>query len=163
MHQPKKQIKPDKLDTAIEITAWGFMLISVIFSTYSYCVLPETIPVHFNIYGEINGYGNKNLFIYNPVVVMLILVLLTIISRYPHKGNYLVEINESNVEFQYRNAIRMIRILKIAFVNALFCIDIFVFLVAKGIISHVGFISYIIIFSPFVSVVYFIKKSMRGY
>jgi len=74
--------------------------------------LPDTVPTHFNLKGEIDGYGSKYTLLY-PVVVSLVLYIgLTILNRYPNAFNYAVEITGENAQIQYRLATRLVRWLK---------------------------------------------------
>lgn len=41
-------------------------------------------------------------------------VLLTALSRYPHRFNYLTKITDNNAEYQYRLGMRMLRVVKIS-------------------------------------------------
>lgn len=94
---------------------WGF-------AVYMYPRLPEIIPVHFNIKGEIDDYGNKITWLLLPVVATLLYLLLTMFSRYPHLLNYPVKITAANAERYYAKGVRLLRILKLAIVIILFTI-----------------------------------------
>ena len=75
--------------------------------------LPDTIPAHFNLRGEMDGYGSKRSILYPLPVVAVLYIALTILTRYPRIYNYAVEITEKNAQIQYRLATRLVRLLKL--------------------------------------------------
>ena len=86
-----------------------FVLINCILIIVSYEGLPETIPSHFNIKGEVDGYGDKST-IFIPLVIQLVVsILLLWIGNHPEKHNYLVAITDENRAEQYRLSSRLIK------------------------------------------------------
>ena len=85
------------LDLLIAFITLSFSILTFI----AWSSAPDRIPTHFNIHGQIDGYGSKNtLFLLVGVAIILILVL-NLISRHPEMGNYMAMINEGNKEVQY--------------------------------------------------------------
>lgn len=86
-----------------------FVLINCILIIVSYEGLPETIPSHFNIKGEVDGYGDKST-IFIPLVIQLgVSILLLWIGNHPEKHNYLVAITDENRAEQYSLSSRLIK------------------------------------------------------
>lgn len=86
-----------------------FVLINCILVMASYEGLPETIPSHFNIEGEVDGYGDKST-IFIPLVIQLVVsILLLWIGNHPEKHNYMVAITDANRAEQYSLSSRLIR------------------------------------------------------
>lgn len=111
--RPKITIPLTKIDLILE----AFSLLGIFFSIgmvlNEWNSIPDIIPVHFNASGEVDGYGSKSiLFIMIPVMLVLYL-LLTIVNKFPHLFNFLVEITPENAEIQYTYATKLIRILKL--------------------------------------------------
>ncbi len=48
--------------------------------------LPEQMPIHFELNGEPNDYGSKSIFIYLPLGIYLLMLVLPFID--PRKSNY---------------------------------------------------------------------------
>ena len=78
-----------------------------------YSRLPEIIPTHINIIGEIDGYGSKDTFNILPFFGVIIYVGLSIMQKYPHVFNYPVEVNEDNCRQLYSLGIKCCRFIKI--------------------------------------------------
>jgi len=97
----------------MEAAGWLMLLLLWIYNAYLYNILPQTIPVHFNAAGKVDGYGDKITLFLMPAVGTLLMIGITILNRYPHVFNYPLEITEDNALHQYTLATRFIRQLKI--------------------------------------------------
>jgi hypothetical protein len=92
--------------------------------------LPENIPLHFNLTGEADGFGSKQSILIIPIATLVMYLALTILERFPHKFNYMLEITAENAERQYRNMHYMMKILKVYIV--------FLFLYVTNMIAQIG-------------------------
>ena len=86
-----------------------FMLITLLFSWSS---IPEIVPKHFGITGEIDAWGIKSFFHFPVTIAVILYVFLSVIARFPHIYNYPVKITSQNAERQYRTARALITALK---------------------------------------------------
>lgn len=80
---------------ALLLAAWGL-------AWHYHQTLPETIPIHFNLAGEADGYGEKGHIFALPAIATIVAIVLALLSQIPHQFNYLVAITEANAEKQYR-------------------------------------------------------------
>jgi uncharacterized membrane protein len=110
--RPKIKISRTTTDWLIDFVAFAFLVILIVIPVINYGTLPETVPVHFNASGQPDDYGGRNSLWLLPAVGLFMYVLMTVIEQFPQIYNYPVEITEENAESQYRNAIRLIRVLK---------------------------------------------------
>jgi len=110
--RPRIKINMGSIDRIIELVAFTFIVIHIILIAVYYSHLPASIPTHFNVEGNPDGYGKKSTLLLIPGFSVLIYLLLTIAAFFPHIYNYPVRITEHNAEVQYRLAIRMIRVIK---------------------------------------------------
>jgi uncharacterized membrane protein len=78
--------------------------------------LPLTIPNHFDLTGNPDGYGSRNSILALPSVATLLFILLTLVNKNPSKFNYPFTITELNAAKQYRLAGNFIRFLRISIV-----------------------------------------------
>jgi len=60
----------------------------IIYLLVNWSVLPERLPVHFDGNGEPNGYGSKLVFVFLPLGLYLLLIVLPFID--PRKSNYVI-------------------------------------------------------------------------
>src|SRR5690625_2930119 len=91
-----------------------------------------------------------------PIVASVIFIGLTILNKFPHTFNYLQEITIENAFKQYRNATRMMRVLKLIIVLIFGLISYQVIKHATGEIEGLGswFLPFVLI-SIFVPTIYF--------
>lgn len=121
-NRPVIKVAMQKTDIILESISWLILILAVSYLLVNVSLLPDRIPVHFNARGEADGYGPRNSLYFIVIFPFAINVLLTILSRYPHRFNYLNKITEENAAYQYKLSIRLLRILKISIAIIFFLI-----------------------------------------
>ena len=81
---------------------WVIVLLNVTCVALNYNQLPETIPSHFNIQGEVDGYGNKSTIFILLLLHLGITALLNWVGNHPEQHNYPITITEENRALQYK-------------------------------------------------------------
>ncbi|PIE50230.1 MAG: hypothetical protein CSA38_04350 [Flavobacteriales bacterium] len=158
-NRPRIKLNISTTDIIIEIIGW-LMLASIwVFTVLNYNDLNEVIPTHYNAKGEADAFGNKANIFQLPMVITILFIGMTILNRFPHIFNYPVEITAQNAKYQYENATRLIRMLKLVFVF-IFGVIIFETVGNKHFIS-IWFLPllFILIFTP---IIYYLIKSSKG-
>lgn len=112
MNRPKIKIHPTKTDWTLEITGLVGVIFTLVIVMTSYSNLPDTIPTHFNVTGQPDGFSGKSILFTLPAVTIVIYIVLTIGLRFPHMFNYPIEITKENAEQQYKNLTLMVRVIK---------------------------------------------------
>lgn len=112
--RPRIKSELTGFDKIIEISGWIFLGFIWVLVIYNYSSLSDSIPIHYNIKGEVDGYSSKSSIFLLPILGTLIFVGLTILNKYPHVFNYPVQITAKNAENQYVSATRLIRYMKLA-------------------------------------------------
>ena len=97
----------------IELIGWIAVFGIWVFTVANYLELPEIIPIHYNEVVAADSFGNKSNILALPITSSLLFIGLTILNKRPNVFNYPSEITKENALFQYTNATRMIRFLKI--------------------------------------------------
>lgn len=110
---PKVILKPTKADFVFEI----FSIVALITLWYPivihYNSLPDTIPIHFDVYGVPDDYGDKSSLLLLPIIGTLSYVMLTVLNKFPHLFNFPSEITETNAHRMYGLATTMLRLIKL--------------------------------------------------
>ncbi len=89
---------------------------------YSYNKLPQIIPVHFDLSGNVDRMGDKSSIFTLPFIASFIYLLLTVLNKYPHMFNYIGEITLDNAKSQYTFATRLLMVIKVIVLSVLFII-----------------------------------------
>ncbi len=76
------------IDVLILITFVAMWMLTIL----SFNNLPEIIPVHYNLKGEVDNYGSKLTIWLLPVISTLIIAFMRFINKFPHNFNYMVKI-----------------------------------------------------------------------
>lgn len=111
--RPIIKLKLNNTDIVIEAIGWFALGLLWLLTIFNYKNLPDIIPIHFNAAGKVDGYGNKSELFTLSKIGTVIFIGITILNKFPHIFNYLVEISTENALAQYKSATRMLRILKI--------------------------------------------------
>jgi uncharacterized membrane protein len=112
MNRPRIRIQPTMTDWVFEVVGLLGIIITVGFTLTWYNDLPEAIPRHFNLTGQPDGYSGKSILYTLTIVPIVTYIILTVGLRFPHLFNYPFEITEENAERQYKNATKMVRVIK---------------------------------------------------
>ncbi len=140
MNSPRPIIKitPKPIDQKLELSAKLLLLLMWLFTLFLLFTLPQTIPIHFNVKGETDGYGHKLTMLLLPILGTCIYFGITKLNNYPHIFNYLTIITTQNAERQYKLATTMMRFLKLAVLVIFIIVLVFVYLTIKGIVYGLG-------------------------
>jgi uncharacterized membrane protein len=158
--RPKINVTPT--DRMLEMAGWGILGGLWVLSIWSFFILPDTIPIHFNATGQANGYGEKGTIFFLPVVATIIFIGITVSSKYPHLFNFPVEITPENSERQFNNAIRMGRFMKLSLSLIFMLIILGTIQVAQGKSDGLGaWVLPLSLALTLIPMVYFIVKSFK--
>ena len=114
--RPKIKLELTTADKAFEIIGWVLVISVWGFTVKNYADLPDTIPTHYNIAGEADGFSGKATILTLPLLATALFIGLTFLNKFPHIFNYPTNITQHNALRQYTNATRMIRYLKLVIV-----------------------------------------------
>lgn len=111
MTRPKIKINLDNTDRIL--ISIGMLSLVILFGSplCYFNSLPETIPIHFDLYGNPDGFANKNNVWATPIIASLLYAGMNQLIKYPHLFNYPIKINEKNAAKHYQKAIKLLRTL----------------------------------------------------
>lgn len=113
-------LKRNCFDYILEIIGITGLISSFISLLFCYGLDKDIqIPVHYNFYGEIDGWGNVS-FIYTITIMSFALyIAFSVCERFYRKFNYPIKVTENNSNYLYRAAIRLMRSMK-AIISVMF-------------------------------------------
>ncbi|PYG89954.1 uncharacterized protein DUF1648 [Ruminiclostridium sufflavum DSM 19573] len=114
--RPKIEIPLKPVDIILEAISIVIFIVLCLYTAFSWPNLPDTVPVHFGFSGQADGYGNKSSLLFLLPVILILYTGLSLLQKFPHIYNYIVEITQKNALTQYTCAIRMMRVLKLIIV-----------------------------------------------
>lgn len=90
-------------------TALTFLVIAatLVFVARMYTALPDQIPVHFNLAGEVDRWGGKGSIWFLPVFSLILALLITVIGHYPANWSS-PAITDSNRGFVWKQTRNML-------------------------------------------------------
>lgn len=123
--------------------------------------LPDQVPAHYNAAGEVNRWGSKWELILLPIIAAILAIFMTFLEKHPEWHNYM-NLIENNIEFQYKNSILLLNVIKNECVLLFVLVDYNIVQVALGRAESIG-----ILFMPitlaviFGSIIFFVVRSIR--
>lgn len=90
---------------AIRIMGYGAVVLLVALPLWYYPQLPASIPFHFNISGNPDSWGSKNLIFLLPAIAIGLFFVIRYLMRFPHLIIYPVTITEENKARQEKLAV----------------------------------------------------------
>ena len=161
----KTNIKLPLTDRLLEILGVAGIVLLILLPILYINKLPDTIPVHFNLIGEPDGYGSRNSIWALPAIGFFLFITIVFIPKMLiHFNN--TEFDNKEKKFRFLNAMRMVRIINMLVVFMFGSITYHTILASLG--SPAGLWNYstmfFLLFIFVVSVVFLIKiKRKRNY
>ena len=97
------------------------LVLLFIYTAKNFSVMPETVPTHFNIKGQADGWGSKWFIWFLPFVGVFTYGILLLAEKLPQFMNYPIKITEENAQRQFLLARMFLKTLKLALV-LMFCL-----------------------------------------
>ncbi|CAM3206502.1 DUF1648 domain-containing protein [Filibacter tadaridae] len=117
-HRPKLIVQKSNIE---RVHDWVCVIVIIgmfAFTIQAIFQMPDSIPIHENGKGEINGWGSRWISIIMPFILVVIYIPLLFLQKYPEKHNYPERLSKGNVYAFYRNSKILISWLKFEFVLA---------------------------------------------
>lgn len=109
MANPIIAIEPSRWERAIDRAHWILLALSWSIPIYYYPKLPDTIPLHFGLHGEADGFGSKLTIWLLPIIATILLLAIKAQMKHPEKFNYLAKITPENAKYQYKLQLNLLR------------------------------------------------------
>lgn len=93
---PKIKVRAGKLEIVLNVLSILLIFAMLIYAFVIYAQLPDTIPTHYNVHGEADGWGSRASIFLLPIITILIFIPMYFLSRVPHVFNYTIKITEEN-------------------------------------------------------------------
>lgn len=132
--QPEIIIEPTEGDKKIILTGWILLILNALLTAIFYVDLPEKIPTHFNINGEVDRYGHKSTIWIISILGFILYYIFSIIIKKvpPHKYNYPVKVTNKNAPTVYGLSLKMLVILNFLIALLFLFISIHIILLTKN-------------------------------
>ncbi|WP_339252746.1 DUF1648 domain-containing protein [Sporosarcina sp. FSL W8-0480] len=110
-NKPKLEIPKTTVQWAFDIFTIIVFVAGMIYLISIWNQLPDQVPAHYNAAGEVDRWGSKWELVILPIIAVLMAIFLTFLEKHPEWHNYM-NLNENNIEFQYRNSVIFLNVMK---------------------------------------------------
>lgn len=124
-NRPIIEIPLTTTDRFLDALSTALLIILFVLPITYYPSLPETIATHIDASGAADDWGSKKSIWLLPILGLSIYLLMFFLAQKPHQFNYLTKITEENAAFQYRNALSLVRMMRMMAL-LLFCLLIWI-------------------------------------
>jgi hypothetical protein len=97
------------IDYVLELLSLLSVLCTIVLFVIFWIEAPKSIPIHYNIYGIADRFGNKTTLIILPVMSVVTYAGLTFLNKFPYIFNFPVKVTEQNRLILYKNTTKMVR------------------------------------------------------
>ncbi|WP_298519948.1 DUF1648 domain-containing protein [uncultured Kordia sp.] len=112
-NRPRIKVPLAPIDTILESTTAALLVVLWVYVIVSYASLPEIVPTHVDLSGQVDGTGNKTTIWFLLGITTVVTIGLYALTKFPHIHNYMVEITEDNAEHNYQMSNRLLRFVNI--------------------------------------------------
>jgi uncharacterized membrane protein len=161
MNRPILSIPKTQTESLHIVISIAALLFTIIYLAIKWTDLPQTMPIHYNTSGEADGWGSKYVLIILPLVALALFIGFSILAKFPHKFNYLVQITTENAHNQYLNARLLLSWINLEIVLLFSYIE---WKVIQGALEHssrLGFVFFALIFIILGTVVYYMIRMRK--
>lgn len=110
--RPKLQLPKTKIEWVFDCIGISLYLAALVYLLVSWGSLPEQVPGHYNIAGEVDRWGSKYEILTLPIVGAFVGVTTFFIEKKPHIHNYPARLNEANARAFYLNSRQLMNAVK---------------------------------------------------
>jgi uncharacterized membrane protein len=119
------KIKYTKFQIVLEIVGLLILISMIAFVSIRFGKLPDKIPGHYNVMGEVNRWGNKSEIFITPIITVLLYAFISAITFFPQIWNVPVQITDTNRKPVYQCVRSLILVTKIEIAGTFFFITYF--------------------------------------
>ncbi|MGO1523489.1 MAG: DUF1648 domain-containing protein [Nesterenkonia sp.] len=112
--RPKPTSTLDPLHRALMAISVVVPVALTVFAAAQIPMMDQQVPVHFNLDGTVNRFGSPWEGFWTAAGTTVLIIGIAVLARYPRVFNNPVELNSSNVQQQYKNAVQMLSWLNLA-------------------------------------------------
>ncbi|WP_164880419.1 DUF1648 domain-containing protein [Clostridium manihotivorum] len=160
--RPILKIPHSNLERVLEILAIASIIIQIAMLTAYWSRIPQRIVTHIGIDGRPDRWGGRGELLVLPIISVVLYVLFTTLSKFPHIFNYIVDINEENAKYQYSNARTLMTAIKS---EMLMFFTVFQYNSLMDALNRKSYFGQsalpIFIITIFATLIYFIRKSLK--
>lgn len=101
--RPRQPLLPQTLpEWLLEFSALAALVAQFVIVLSAWPEIPDQVPQHFNAAGEVDGWGAKAALLQLPAVNLVVSLIMTAVSRFPHISSAPIEITPANATRVYR-------------------------------------------------------------
>lgn len=111
VEKPKLDIPRSTVGKAFDVLVIALFAACLTYLLLQWNQLPDKIPAHFGVDGEVDRYGSKLELLLLPFMAVGLWIGLSFLEKFPHTYNY-INLKPDNIETQYRYGVLFMNVTK---------------------------------------------------
>lgn len=110
--RPKLDIPKTTIEKLLDLAAGLIFVAGLVYLVWVWGDLPDQVPGHYGASGEVDRWGSKWELILLPAIGFATAAFMAFFEKHPEWHNYMVSLNDENIEFQYKNSRLLLNVMK---------------------------------------------------
>lgn len=110
-NQPNIKVSASSWEKFFHLFALLLLIGLIVYVVMVYRSLPDQVPLHINLQGEVDDWGNKTTILALPLITVPLFIILYFLGNFPQVHNYPVKVTEENAEQLYRKSRLMLALM----------------------------------------------------
>lgn len=110
--RPQIHIAKTILEKLANIIGIASIVMMILYIALNWSTLPDTVPIHFNAAGEVDGWASKWSIFMLPIIATALYIFLEAMERRPHTHNYPARLTEQNAAQFYKESCQTLNLTK---------------------------------------------------
>lgn len=110
--RPQIHIEKTTLEKIANIIGIASIVAMVLYIAFNWSALPDDVPIHFNVAGEVDGWGSKWNMLFLPIITIALYIFMEVIEKKPHTHNYPAHLTEQNAARFYKESCQILNLTK---------------------------------------------------
>lgn len=109
--RPEPELEKNVLEWVADIAAILSWMACIVYLMVKWVSLPNTVPIHFNIYGQPDNWGAKWIIVIPLAIGIILWIGMHFLEKFPQGHNY-IWFTEENAQRQYKNSQLLVNAMK---------------------------------------------------
>ncbi|AXI00877.1 DUF1648 domain-containing protein [Sporosarcina sp. PTS2304] len=101
VEKPKRNLPKSNVAKVFDVLVIALFAACLTYLALHWNQMPDQIPAHFGLDGEVDRYGSKAELLLLPLIGIALWIGLSVLEKYPHTFNY-INLRADNIDVQYR-------------------------------------------------------------
>ena len=110
--RPQIHIEKTMFEKIANIIGMASIVAMILYIALNWSALPDDVPIHFNVTGEVDRWGSKWMMLFLPIITIALHLFMEVIEKRPDTHNYPARLTEQNAAQFYKESCQTLNLTK---------------------------------------------------